>query len=131
FNGKGEPLGNEFPVSSSDDLPVSNPTLAPGINGGFTVVWSQQGRGVAGWDAFGRSFAGNDTPVGEASQLNTYTLSNQYAPRITAAGDSQMVVWTSVGQDGAREGIYGRLLWQGAPSGDEFRVNTTTVSRQI
>ena len=43
-----------------------------------------------------------------------------------------MVVWTSDWQDGSFEGIYGRFVQaDGTVAGDEFRVNTTTVSRQI
>jgi hypothetical protein len=44
------------------------------------------------------------------------------------------VVWTSLGQDGSQEGIYGRFLdANGAIPSDsyEFRVNTTTISKQI
>src|SRR5262249_61263976 len=43
-----------------------------------------------------------------------------------------LVVWTSIGQDGSWEGVYGRYLdAKGALAGDEFQVNTTTASRQM
>jgi hypothetical protein len=51
---------------------------------------------------------------------------------VAALGTDYLVVWTSLGQDGSREGVFGRVLWgDGVPAGDEFRVNTTTVSQQL
>jgi hypothetical protein len=41
------------------------------------------------------------------------------------------VVWTSLQQDGSREGVFGRYIVNGALSGAEFRVNTTTNLRQF
>ena len=52
-------------------------------------------------------------------------------PRIATAGANQLIVWTSMGQDGSYEGIYGRSLSRGELAGEEFRVNTRTISRQI
>jgi hypothetical protein len=43
-----------------------------------------------------------------------------------------LVTWTSLGQDGSREGVYGKFLPRdGSPTNSEFRVNTTTMSRQM
>jgi hypothetical protein len=43
-----------------------------------------------------------------------------------------MVVWTSLAQDGSREGVFGRFLSSsGSPVGNEVLVNTTTLSQQI
>jgi len=43
-----------------------------------------------------------------------------------------LAVWTSMGQDGAWEGVYGRFLnASGGLVGGEFCANTTTASRQI
>ena len=42
------------------------------------------------------------------------------------------MVWTSLGQDGSREGVYGQFVHEdGSLVGGEFRVNTTTVSQQM
>jgi hypothetical protein len=41
------------------------------------------------------------------------------------------VVWTSLAQDGSREGVFGQALNNGALSGGEFRVNTTVYLRQF
>jgi hypothetical protein len=43
-----------------------------------------------------------------------------------------MVIWTSLGQDGSWEGVYGQVLTaNGQHVGNEFLVNTSTPSRQI
>jgi hypothetical protein len=43
-----------------------------------------------------------------------------------------LIVWTSLGQDGSREGVYGQFVHEdGSLVGGEFRVNTTTVSSQM
>src|SRR2546426_545512 len=56
----------------------------------------------------------------------------ELAPKISKTPAGYLVVWTSMGQDGSREGVYGRfLLTDGTASGGEFRVNTTTVSQQM
>jgi hypothetical protein len=42
------------------------------------------------------------------------------------------VVWTSLGQDGSREGVYGQFLQtDGTLTGNEFRVNTTVIAQQM
>ena len=42
------------------------------------------------------------------------------------------MIWTSLGQDGSREGVFGRMLQDGAvPVGAEFRANDSTISQQI
>ena len=41
-------------------------------------------------------------------------------------------MWTSLGHDGAREGVYGQLITpEGTKVGGEMRVNTTTASIQF
>jgi hypothetical protein len=43
-----------------------------------------------------------------------------------------MVVWTSLGQDGSREGVFGQFLHDdGSPDQGEFQVNTTWISQQM
>ena len=47
-------------------------------------------------------------------------------------GVDYLVVWTSLGQDGSREGVYGQFVHSdGTLVGGEFRVNTTTIGQQM
>src|SRR5713101_6076499 len=136
FNRAGAPLPaneNEFLVNTSANF-CADPSVVGAADGGFKAVWS--GKDLAssdgnGWDVFARSFGGDGSPENGAFRVNTYTFGDQFGPKITTLGANQLVVWTSLGQDGSWEGVYGQLLVNGAPSGSEFRVNTTTVSRQI
>ena len=132
FNAQGEPVGDEFSMAAGDELIQANPSVVAQPGGGFTVLWSQQeGTASRRWDVYAQNFGPDGAPGGAAFRVNDYTTGDQFAPKVTAQGDHQLVVWTSVGQDGSREGVYGRFLATGALSGDEFRVNTTTVSRQM
>lgn len=131
FNPQGEPVGDEFTISAGSAIAQANPVLAR--NGdGFLVAWSQQdGAVTTGWDVFARSHDAAGNAVGASFRVNAFTAGDQFGPRVASSGDRQMIVWTSVGQDGSREGVYGRQLLAGAFDGDEFRINDQTVSRQL
>jgi hypothetical protein len=132
FNAQGEPVGDEFSMAAGDELIQANPSVVAQTGGGFTVLWSQQeGTTSRRWDVYAQNFGPDSAAAGAAFRVNDYTTGDQFAPKVAAQGDNHLVVWTSVGQDGSREGVYGRFLAAGALAGDEFRVNTTTVSRQM
>jgi hypothetical protein len=123
---------NEFLVDTGI-APCANPSIAAGSDGGFMVAWSQRDlvTYTNGWDVYARPFtsAGHG---GTVVRLNSYLLGNQYAPHLSAIGTDYLAVWTSMGQDGSREGVYGQSLRSDSTlSGVEFRVNTTTVAQQM
>ncbi len=133
FSESGAPLSDEILLNSGNNL-CANPSVAALASGGFTVVWSEKDAlsSSNSWDVVGRSFAADGVAVGGDYKVNTTTFGDQYRPKISAVGNDCAVVWTSLGQDGSREGVYGRVIQGGTqPSGDEFQVNNTTVSRQI
>jgi hypothetical protein len=120
-------------LNSGNNL-CANPSVAPLSNGGFTAVWSEKDSlsRSNSWEIMGRSFTGDGVAAGADFKINTNTYGDQYCPKIAAVGENCAVVWTSLGQDGSREGVFGRLLEGGAePSGAEFQVNNATASRQI
>jgi hypothetical protein len=131
FTAQGEPVGDEFTLAAGEELIQANPAVAPLPGGGFSVFWSQQGAALRQWDVYAQNFGADGTASGPAFRVNNHAAGDQFAPKVAAQGDSQFVVWTSVGQDGSREGVYGRRLSGGALDGAEFRVNTTTASRQL
>jgi hypothetical protein len=66
------------------------------------------------------------------SRINSHTNGDQYAPKLASSGSAYLMVWTSLGQDSSREGVYGQLLdGHLSPDGTEFRVNSSTISKQI
>jgi hypothetical protein len=131
FNANGVAT-DEFLVNTGTNA-CANPSVAPSADGGFIVAWMQKDVVVRtdGWDVFARPFSGAGFG-GVVRRVNTQTYGDQYAPKISAIGSDYLVVWTSMGQDGSREGVYGQFLYSdGSHAGGEFRVNTTTISQQM
>jgi hypothetical protein len=132
FNGSGAAAGNEFPVNT-DSNPCANPSVAAGSDGGFMVAWTARDmtNSQNSLDIYSRSFSGAGTG-GTALRVNSHLYGDQYAPRLSAVGTDYLAVWTSLAQDGSREGVFGQFLTgNGGTVGGEFRVNTTTVSQQM
>lgn len=128
----GTPAGGEVRLNTSTNL-CANPALAPGWNGGFMAAWSERNTAEITnmWDVVMGSYEANGNLLGSVVLANQHRPHNQFAPRIAALGGTRLVVWTSYGQDGSREGIYGRLVGQFGPLGDEFLVNSTTMGPQL
>ncbi len=131
YNSSGTRLGNEFLVNTGNSV-CANPSVAAASDGSFIITWGQKDTVILNnsWDVFARSFS--SAGVGGTVQLvNTQQYGDQYAPRISSIGTEYLVVWTSMGQDGSREGVFGQyLLSNGSHDGGEFRVNTTVVNAQ-
>jgi hypothetical protein len=65
-------------------------------------------------------------------QINTYTSSYQTNSAVAAdTSGSFVVVWSSYGQDGSSNGIFGRQFNPDCtPAADEFQINITTAGNQ-
>ncbi|EEF61500.1 fibronectin type III domain-containing protein [Pedosphaera parvula] len=132
YNSASSPLAGEFIVNGANNI-CANPSVASSSDGGFCLSWSQKDTSVFenSWDVCSRSFLTAGTG-GVIRFVNTQRYGDQYAPRIAACGTDYMVIWTSLGQDGSREGVYGQFLHSdGSPAGGEFRVNSSTAGQQI
>jgi hypothetical protein len=133
YRSNGVAQGNEFLVNTNALNPCANPSVATAADGSFMVAWG--GRDLInptnGWDIYARTFS--SAGVGGATALvNTHLPGNQYAPHLSAIGADYMIVWTSLGQDGSREGVFGQFVHEdGSLVGGEFLVNTTTVGQQM
>lgn len=132
YDAAGVAAGGEFRVSLVGGN-CDNPSLVGATNGGFAVVWEQRATvRTNSLDILARSYDAAGTSAMDPAVVNSTTYGDQYGPRIATQGDSHLVLWTSLGQDGSYEGVYGRgLALSGGATGDEFRVNTATVNRQI
>jgi hypothetical protein len=132
YQSNGAAAGNEFLVNSGYN-PCANPAVAAADDNGFMVAWSARDMVAVnnGWDVYARSFSTNGTG-GNVKQVNSYLAGSQYAPHLRAIGLDYLVVWTSLNQDGSRDGVYGQFVHNdGTPVGGEFRVNTTWVGQQM
>lgn len=131
YNAQGQALAAEFLVNTGQSL-CANPSIAAGGNDSFLVAWSQRDvlNPSNSWDIAARNFAGGSVG-GTVQGVNTHLHGDQLAPQAAALGSSYLVVWTSLAQDGSREGVFGRYLSSdSSPQGPEFRVNTTILNSQ-
>jgi hypothetical protein len=137
FDSIGNAVGGELPLSSNA-LICANPDVASTADG-FTVTWSGKPNHQLtdleyqdGWDIYTRLFNLDGTPKKPEFRVNSYTFGDQFRPRISFQDGIHFLLWTSLMQDGSFEGVVGRLVTSGGDFlSTEFRVNTTTIGRQI
>lgn len=137
YNGNGSAatngLGttNEFLVNA-DFNPCANPDVAAAADGSFMVAWDARDMVTTAnsLDIYARSFT--NAVGGPVVRVNSYLYGDQYTPRISAIAEDYMIVFTSLGQDGSREGVYGQFVHEnGSLVGGELLVNTTTIGQQM
>ncbi len=146
--GTSGPVTGEFPINLTTNNTCANPTVAGAAGGGFAVAWSQNSnmsfgtdgdvtpsqtsKSNDGWDVYGAVVDSSGNTVTAPFRINTYTYGDQYAPKLTSSGSDFLAVWTSLGQDGSWEGVFGQFFDStGAFEGSELPVNNTTISRQM
>jgi len=123
----------EFLINVSSNL-CAYPALAAAPDGGFMATWMEKDLLVLNnsWDIYSRRFPPNSSLGGNVTRVNTQLYGDQYSPKIQSAGATYLDVWTSLGQDGSREGVFGTFLNDdGTTSGSELQVNTTTKGSQM
>jgi hypothetical protein len=132
FDSQGLALTDEFRVNDLDRRDNTFPSVVGLPEGGFRVAWSQNGATrAAGLDIVTRAFGLLGGSPSAIVRVNEYLPGDQYAPKLAACPAGQMVIWTSINQDGSNEGVFGRWLApDGSLAGSEFRVNTSTAGRQ-
>jgi len=130
FDAAGAKIGAEFPVNTSTTNAQGEPVVAMDDAGEFVVVWSSFGQDGSGYGIFGQRFGSNGVKSGSEFPVNTYTTGDQHEPSVAMDGSGNfVVVWSSFGQDGDAEGVFGqRFDGTGNPRGSEFPVNTHTAS---
>jgi len=136
FNASGTPTTSEFLVNT-DTRPCGNPAVAVASDGSFLMVWNGYDLldTTNGFDICARSFTSTGSG-GPQIVVNTYTYGDQYVPRLSCIGLDYLVAWTSLGQDGSREGVFGQMVHNYGTNtatlvGGEFLVNTTTAGQQM
>jgi hypothetical protein len=132
YDASGGAAGAEFQVNTYTTASQLTAALAMDPRGNFVVVWRSNNQDGDNEGIFGQRYDAAGVPQGAEFQVNTHTTNGQYSPAIAMdTEDNFVVVWTSFGQDGSSEGIFGqRYDGAGVPRGAEFRVNTYTTSGQ-
>jgi len=134
FDASGSAVAGEFLVNGDTNI-CAAPDITAAPDNGIMVTWMEKDLAVRnnGWDIFARRFT--STGVGVSAlpvYVNTQLYGDQYSPKIRRVGTTYLDIWTSLGQDGSYEGVYGRYLADdGTVSGSEFQVNTTTLGSQM
>ncbi|HEU5123271.1 MAG TPA: hypothetical protein VFW05_04315 [Verrucomicrobiae bacterium] len=152
FDASGVPSGTEFFVNTTSSNLCANPSVAAAAQGGFAVTWGQNDnvvltagsvngtfvdapqttRSTNSWDIYGRVFDNSGLPSSDAFRVNSYSYGDQYVPHVIASGENYFGIWTSLGEDGSWEGVFGQLFSSsGDLVGQPIPVNTTTLSRQM
>lgn len=133
FSASGFALTGEVRLNSSTNV-CATPAIAALPSGGFAAAWAEfdYEDPANGWDVLAGSFDSNGVAQRTPDRINAYRLSSQLNPRLAVAGDTVLATWTSLGQDGFREGVFGRFLTATADvADDEFGLNETVVSQQL
>lgn len=121
YDSFGVPLAQEFLVNVTTAGDQVFPSVAMDALGGFVVTWTSNGNGI-GDDIMYRSFAADGSPVpttatgqgslyGEGIANQTLQGDQRYSDvSMTADGTGFVITWTSAGQDGSGDGVYGRVF---------------------
>ena len=137
FDVNGDPAGGEFLVNEGVESGYQYETAVRGLaNGRFIVTWRDDDgsnhESGSSHDIWGRVFNADGSEAISPFRVNTYVSSSQSDPSVDGFSDGSFIVaWESNSQDGSNYGIYAqRYDVDGAPVGDEFRVNTYTHHHQ-
>lgn len=132
FSASGAGVSSELLVNTNV-LTCANPAVAGAHDGGFLVLWGEMDtiNLQNGWDIFSRRFQANMN-AGLVQRVNAITFGEDFAPQVSRAGEDFLAIWNNLGRDGSMEGVFGRFISpSGLAAGDEFRVNTVTISKQL
>jgi Ca2+-binding RTX toxin-like protein len=138
FAADGAASGPDFLINTTTVNNQIAPTITGLENGRFVVAWtdeSQTSGDASGRAVRGQIFAEGGATSGPEFLINTTTVNDQFQPTITALeGGRFAVAWTdysTTGGDTSSTAIRGQIFAaDGAPSGSEFLINTTTVNNQ-
>lgn len=138
YDAEGRAVHNEQPLSDRDRV-AANPNLACLPNGQMLVAYSgMEANQPPGspksrdrWDIWALALNSAGNAVGGEYRLNAHTSGDQFQPKLAPMGDRFMAVWTSLGQDGAREGVFGRSATMQSGLEVEQQINTFWPSQQL
>jgi Ca2+-binding RTX toxin-like protein len=133
YNGNGAKVGGEeILVNTETTLNQESPDVTALEDGGWVVTWVSAAQDGDGEGIYQQRYDENGAKVGGEVLVNTTKNDDQNSPSVTGLFDGGWVVtWTSLGQDGSKEGIYQqRFTKTGAKAGGEMLVNEITTGAQ-
>ena len=131
FASAGASLGAEFRVNTYTTGSQLYPSVAELSGGGFVVAWQGPGDGNVN-GVFAQRFSTAGAPVGGEVLVNAFTSNSQSSVALAPGlGGGYVAVWSSPGQDGSSDGVFGQQVVLSPPTDtDDLRVNTYTTSFQ-
>ena len=128
FNNTSDLLEDAFLVNGIEEKNQRNPDVALLNDGSFIVVWEsfeQEGIGLD-YGIYAQRFNTDAVRIGNEFLVNTYKTANQSHPDVALFDNGIFsVVWSSFGQDGYEEGIFGQLFDnRGQAIDQEFQINS-------
>ena len=131
-------IGSEFLVNTTTTNSQYQSAATALADGRFVVTWrdlSATGGDTDGSAVRGQLFTADGTKSGSEFLVNTTTAGNQGQSAVTALADGHFVVtWTdssATGGDTSDDAVRGQVFTaDGAKSGSEFLINTTTTYNQ-
>lgn len=132
FSATAEALGTEKVASETGF--AANPVLGTAAEGRIYAAWTRRDATSlkTRFDVYGRLLTAEGDPVTPERLINVQTDGDQYRPRLAITSHGVLAVWTSMGQDGSWEGVFGRWIdGAGEPSGDEIPVNSQSGGSQL
>ena len=132
YTSSGQVSGNEFQINTYTTDRQNEPSVTSLSDGGFVVTWTSQEQDGSPSGIYGQRYTSSGQASGNEFQISTDTTNTKWQSSVTSLSDGGFVVtWTSYGQDGSAQGIYGqRFTASGQASGNEFQINTYTKSDQ-
>jgi hypothetical protein len=111
FTSTGSPVSGEFKVNTAPN-PCANPALSGSAAGGFAVAWSQKdlGNSSNSWEVVARAYVAPGSAGSTPVMLNQESYGDQFGPQLASIGGDYFAIWTSMGQDGSHEGVFGRFM---------------------
>lgn len=132
FESDGKALTSFNDVTEVNDIYVGRPNVAGLADGGFAIVWSSyfeyEEDGYTGTqsDLRMRVFNEDGTPRTATRKVHSTTETNDFTPKIAAAGDGYVITWRAEGDDPFHFGFGVSARYfkaNGTPKDDTFWLN--------
>ncbi len=133
FASGGVPLAGEIAVSEAGAL-AANPAVVSLGTDRVLAAWTRRDPTSSAnrYDVACRALGVDGAPVGPERLVNNELYGDQYRPRLAKTPHGVVAVWTSMGQDGSWEGVFGRWInHAGEPVGDDIAINTERGGGQV
>lgn len=129
-----DPASENMQVNTTPGNTVTT-AIAADANGDYVIAWHSYEVDGSGFGVAAQLYSElppASWPFGDEKQINSWSSGDQTRPRITAAGNGDLiVVWESLDEDGDGYGIFGqRYNSLGEPLGTAFQINTYTTGHQ-